>query len=102
MLEEKRFKEDFVAIAACVDQLVGQAKGDAVEQLKILRFLENLHQDIREHHFQAALPTSRHELYALLREMESEGGWPYIPRMQLRMLLLNGEAQPPTEPPTNG
>jgi hypothetical protein len=91
MSEEKRFQEDFVAIAACVHHLVEKSEGDAVGQLKILRFLENLHQEIRESHFQPSLPNSRHELYALLREMESEGGWPYIPRMQLRALLMNGE-----------
>jgi hypothetical protein len=91
MSEEKRFQEDFVAIAACVYHLVEKSEGDAVEQLKILRFLENLHQEIRENHFQPSLPISRHELYALLREMESEGGWPYIPRMQLRALLMTEE-----------
>jgi hypothetical protein len=99
MSEEKRFQEDFVAIAACVHHLVEKSEGDAVEQLKILRFLENLHQEIRENHFQPSLPISRHGLYALLREMESEGGWPYIPRMQLRALLMNEEYPSATTEP---
>ncbi len=90
-----------MAIAACVQQLVGKADKDPVEHLKILRFLENLHNDIRENYFQPVLPTSRHELYALLREMESEGGWPYIPRMQLKALLLNGEPPSPPQPPSS-
>jgi hypothetical protein len=92
MPEDHLFQEDFRLIAAHLHRLINQSQADPVALLKILRFLENLHHDIRELHLQPALPVHRHELYALLREMESEGGWPYIPRMQLRDLLA-GEAQ---------
>ncbi len=64
-----------------------QAAGDATELLRLLRILESLHQDIREQLFQDALPTNRQALHSLLRDMESQGGWPYIPRMQLRAFL---------------
>jgi len=35
------------------------------------------------------LPASRQALYTLLRDMEAEGGWPYIHRMKLREVLAN-------------
>ncbi len=93
--EDQLFQEDFRAITAHLHQLVDRSQTDPVALLKILRFLENLHQEVRELHFQSALPIHRHELYAMLREIEAEGGWPYIPRMQLRE-LLKGEMQTPT------
>jgi hypothetical protein len=87
MSEAKEFQDNLHELADQVERLVKQSGGDAVVLLKILRFLEGLHHDVRENHFQAALPIQRHRLYALLREMESEGGWPYIPRMQLREMI---------------
>ncbi len=93
--EDHLFQEDFRAITAHLHQLVDRSQTDPVSLLKILRFLENLHQEVRELHFQSALPIHRHELYAMLREIEAEGGWPYIPRMQLRE-LLSGEIQSST------
>jgi hypothetical protein len=89
------FQEDFRAIAAHLHQLIDQSKTDPIALLKILRFLEHLHHEIRELHFQPALPIHRHELYAMLREMEAEGGWPYIPRMQLRDLLSSDAQEKP-------
>ena len=93
--EDHLFQEDFRGITAHLHQLVDRSQTDPVALLKILRFLESLHQEVRELHFQSALPIHRHELYAMLREIEAEGGWPYIPRMQLRE-LLSGEMQAPT------
>jgi hypothetical protein len=96
MLENHLFQEDFRAITAHLHQLIDRSQTDPVALLKILRFLESLHHEVRELHFQSALPIHRHELYAMLREMEAEGGWPYIPRMQLRELLSgSGEMQTP-------
>lgn len=63
------------------------AQGDCLALLAILRTLEALHQEIRDTLFLAALPDNRQNLYALLREIESESGWPYIPRMKLQVLL---------------
>jgi hypothetical protein len=70
-----------------IQKVVDQSKGDPIAQLRVLRFLEHLHQDIRESEFQPALPTDRHGLNNLLKEMEAQGGWPYIPKMNLRALL---------------
>ena len=95
MPEDQLFQEDFPLITAHLHQLIDQAQADPVALLKILRFLESLHNEVRELHFQPALPIHRHELYAMLREIEAEGGWPYIPRMQLRE-LLRGEMQSST------
>jgi hypothetical protein len=95
MPEDQLFQEDFRAITAHLHQLIDRSEVDPVALLKILRFLEKLHQEVRELHFQPALPIHRHELYAMLREIEAEGGWPYIPRMQLRE-ILSGEMQTPT------
>ncbi len=59
------------------------------ELLEILRTLELLHREIREDLFQNALPTDRHNLYRLLRDIEENGGWPYIARLRLQDLLAN-------------
>lgn len=69
-----------------------QASGNSTELLRLLRLLESLHRDIREGLFRDALPTNRQALHALLRDIESHGGWPYIPRMQLRTFLEQQES----------
>ena len=74
-----------------LEQLIGELaeelQGDGSSLLDLLRLLEKKHQNIREQYFQSTLPQNRQQLYALLREIESEGGWPYIPRMHIRQLL---------------
>jgi hypothetical protein len=82
-------------ISMQIAHLTQESAMDAVTLLKILRFLEGLHHTIRETYFQPSLPNQRHELYALLREIEAEGGWPYIPRMQLREILRAVQALAP-------
>ena len=67
--------------------IADSSKGNSVALLKILRTLEGLHRDIAEGLFQEALPENRQQLYHLLREIEADGGWPYIPRARLRSLL---------------
>lgn len=81
------------AIAAQVNAWVENCREDPRELLAMLRLLEGLHRDIREGPFREALPTNRQALYALLRDMEAEGGWPYIPRLRLRSLLAWMEEQ---------
>jgi hypothetical protein len=80
-------QNDLDAIAETIHNLVKQAEGDSTEILQILRFLEALHRKICDESFLATLPNRRRTLYNLLREIEAEGGWPYIPRMQLKTLL---------------
>jgi hypothetical protein len=75
------------AITTIVQETAERSQGDAIALLALLRALEELHRDICDHHFQAALPDSRQSLYAFLRDIESQGGWPYIPRMKLQTIL---------------
>ena len=64
--------------------------------LDLLRRIEHLHRTIQDGHFRSSLPGDRNGLFTLLAEMESSGGWPYIPRLQLRtfMDLLAPEPEP--------
>lgn len=66
-----------------------EVSADVIQILDILRQLERLHEDIRDHIFQAALPDNRQALYTLVKDMESKGGWPYIYRTRLIELLSN-------------
>ncbi|MGC9527888.1 MAG: hypothetical protein ACP5D7_20320 [Limnospira sp.] len=83
-----------------VQELAEEARGDGQALLALLRTLEWLHQEIRDDLFQKTLPKNRQELYHLLREIESQGGWPYIPRNSLRSLLKHfpWEESAPSEP----
>lgn len=66
---------------------------DVVELLRLLRLLEVLHREVRETAFQESLPRNRQALYTLLREIETEGGWPHIPRMTLRDVMSQLRAE---------
>ena len=69
--------------------MVQACDGDVIALLTLLRHLEQLHREIRDGVFQQNLPTNRQRLYSLLRDIESEGGWPYIARMRIQALLVN-------------
>ena len=82
-----------------------QALGDAVQDdpdalLELLRQLEQLHRTIQDGPFRASLPSDRNQLFELLQTMERSGGWPYIPRLQLRtfMDLLQRDSDPDNHP----
>lgn len=81
-------RPELEAIAAQVRSAAQTASG-SLELLQLLRLLEALHREIREGSFQAALPDNRQALHNLLRDMETDGGWPYIQRMKLQSLLAN-------------
>jgi hypothetical protein len=75
--------------------LAAEADGQPDVLLQLLRRLEELHRTIQDGPFRASLPADRGELFNLLQSMEKSGGWPYIPRLQLRTfmdLLQSGEA----------
>lgn len=74
-------------IETLVHQLAARSQGDTLALLGILRFLEQLHRDLSESVFQDSLPTNRQALYALLKDIEANGGWPYIYRLRLQELL---------------
>lgn len=76
-------------ITTDIQALAQSYQGDSLALLALLRCLEALHREIREGVFQESLPNSRHGFHALLKDIESEGGWPYIERMKLQALINN-------------
>jgi hypothetical protein len=85
------------AIATVVYDAVQACQGDSVALLAMLRQLEHLHREIRDGVFQESLPVNRRQLYSLLKDIESEGGWPYIERMRLQAFLANLPQEDPAE-----
>lgn len=79
--------EETERVKNLVGEIAKEYEGDSAALLMLLRVLEALHWEIREKFFHPALPETRHELYNLLRDIEENGGWPYIERMKLRSLL---------------
>lgn len=77
------------AIVSEIREIADRSAGDVITLLHLLRTLEKLHHEIQANYFQAALPDSRQSLYALLREIEENGGWPYIQRFKLQALCAN-------------
>jgi hypothetical protein len=62
-------------------------EGDPAALLGLLRRLEQLHRTIQDGAFRNSLPEDRNRLFQLLESMEDSGGWPYIPRLQLRTFM---------------
>ncbi|MEH2373305.1 hypothetical protein [Nostoc sp.] len=85
------------AIATVVYDAVQGCEGDTVALLALLRQLEQLHREIRDGVFQESLPVNRRQLYSLLKDIESKGGWPYIERMRLQRFLANLSQEAPEE-----
>ena len=82
-------------LLAELQTLATEADGQPDVLLQLLRRLEDLHRTIQDGPFRASLPADRGELFNLLQSMERSGGWPDIPRLQLRTsmdLLQSGEA----------
>jgi len=74
--------------------LATEVEAQPDQLLLLLRRLEDLHRTIQDGPFRASLPADRGALFTLLQSMEKSGGWPYIPRLQLRTfmdLLQSGE-----------
>lgn len=87
--ESAQLPEQLHKIAAVVHDVAQGYQGDVMALLQLLRQLERLHREIRDGAFQESLPNNRQQLYALLKDIESEGGWPYIERMRLQAFLKN-------------
>jgi len=85
---------------ASLEQLANHLHGQPEDLLDLLRRLEKLHRSIQDGPFRNSLPADRNDLFGLLAEMERSGGWPYIPRLQLRtfMDLLQLDASHPLPP----
>ncbi|WP_087068113.1 hypothetical protein [Cyanobium sp. NIES-981] len=67
--------------------LAGELSGQPEQLLDLLRQVEQLHRTIQDGPFRSSLPADRNHLFSLLRRMEQSGGWPYIPRLQLRTFM---------------
>lgn len=76
-------------IVITVLSLADKCRGDNLALLALLRQLEQLHREIRDGMFQESLPDNRQALYALLKDIETTGGWPYIERFRIHQLLAN-------------
>ena len=80
---------DLNEIANEIHQIADRHQADPLALLHLLRTLEQLHREIQQGYFQPALPNSRQSLYTLLRDIEENGGWPYIQRWKLQALFAN-------------
>ena len=67
--------------------LAEELDGNPEQLLLLLRDLERLHRDLQDGPFRQSLPEDRQKLFTLLQGMERNGGWPYIPRLQLRTFI---------------
>jgi hypothetical protein len=88
-LESVKLSNELQVIASAVYDAAQDCQGDARALLALLRQLEQLHREIRDGAFQKSLPDNRQALYSLLREIEAQGGWPYIERMRLQAFFTN-------------
>jgi hypothetical protein len=70
-----------------VSEIASAHAEDPQALLSLLRELERLHRSIQDGPFRSSLPSERGSLFRLLQDMETSGGWPYIPRLQLRTFL---------------
>ncbi|TAE61530.1 MAG: hypothetical protein EAZ76_05975 [Nostocales cyanobacterium] len=77
------------SVKIAIQDATQTCQGNVILLLALLRQLENLHREIRDGVFQESLPDNRQRLYALLKDIESQGGWPYIERMRLQAFLAN-------------
>ncbi|MEL6601648.1 MAG: hypothetical protein AAFP20_00300 [Cyanobacteria bacterium J06614_10] len=89
---------DLTALVQTIRTTAYKREGDCLALLELLRLLDSLHYEIRDTLFREALPDNRQRLYRLLRDIEQEGGWPFIKRMHLRELLEHLEEEDPDLP----
>ncbi|MBW4560033.1 MAG: hypothetical protein KME32_02560 [Mojavia pulchra JT2-VF2] len=85
--DSEKFSSQLQMIVSTVYEAAESCQGDSIALLTLLRQLEQLHREIRDGSFQDSLPDNRQHLYSLLKDIESEGGWPYIERMRLQAFL---------------
>lgn len=70
-----------------LEELAVELQGEPAALLELLRQLEQLHRNLQDGAFRSSLPADRNALFNLLQRMERSGGWPYIPRLQLRTFM---------------
>jgi hypothetical protein len=96
-LESEKLQSQLQSLTEAIRTLAESCQGDSVLLLTLLRALEASHQEIRDGLFQASFPDNRQAVYKLLRNIEANGGWPYIQRMKLRSILGYAQQLSPLE-----
>ncbi|MGC1310182.1 MAG: hypothetical protein WA885_23380 [Phormidesmis sp.] len=96
-LPPKDLSADLLQLAEVVRTAAQTREGDCLALLALLRLLDELHYEIRDTLFREALPDNRQRLYRLLKDIEQQGGWPYIKRMNLAALLEHFEESSPID-----
>ncbi|BAY62715.1 hypothetical protein NIES22_27900 [Calothrix brevissima NIES-22] len=96
-LDTEKLASKLETITTTVYDAVESCQGNSIAILALLRQLEQLHREIRDGAFQETLPENRRQLYSLLKDIEAEGGWPYIERMKLQAFLANLQPEDSTE-----
>jgi hypothetical protein len=86
-LDSEKLQSQLQSLTEALRTLAESCQGDSLLLLALLRTLESSHREIRDGLFQESFPENRQALYKLLKNIEAEGGWPYIHRMKLRELL---------------
>ena len=96
MAQEPVGKDNLTArlqtITSDIYSLAEQNQSDLLFLLFLFRSLESVHRQIRSKMFEPSLPTTRNHLYDFVKDIEEQGGWPYIERMKLQDLLQNLES----------
>ncbi|MEM9924227.1 MAG: hypothetical protein AAF915_10840 [Cyanobacteria bacterium P01_D01_bin.50] len=90
-LDSDKLSYKLQEIAKLIHEYSLLCQGDILAILALLRQLEKMHREVRDGIFQESLPSNRQALYSLLKDIEAEGGWPYIERMRLQNLMVNLE-----------
>ena len=80
---QKRLKPILDSLHAMADEY----RREPEVLLLLLREIEALHRDVQDGPFRESLPEDRQRLFRVLKTMEKSGGWPYIPRLQLRTFI---------------
>ncbi len=88
-LDSGQLDAELQAISAEILTLAHRYRDNTLALLALLRTLEQTHRDVQDNLFQTSLPDNRQEFYAILKDIEETGGWPYIERMRLRSFLSN-------------
>lgn len=79
--------DDLDVIATLIRTSAQKRKGDCFALIALLKTIGGLHDEIRDGLFQDALPDNRQALYTLLRDLETQGGWPQVQSVRFQALL---------------
>lgn len=79
--------ESLEKMRSLIWEIAENCQGNSQDLLLLLRNLEESHRKIRTELFETSLPNNRQALYHLLKDIEDEGGWPYIERMRIKHFL---------------